>query len=448
MSMATSCRTDSASNGAPDRSVARTSRMIDATAALVAVAGVGVSAYLLNVATASIGRWHSGPWQETRFGWWLDLPVFAVFLALFVVAAAAVSVVWLAPAGRARTWARAAVVAVAAALGALGLWHLVVMASGSIIVGHWSFLMIALMLLFAWTALFVSWPQAASHRHAAVALGLLTALVVPAVQWAAPSTDAIERAHNPYDYMHRSARFILPADSTSALSVERMPLLGSPDAPYIVISFFDYASDASRATQRAVVALQRRFGSQVAVMPVLYPLDPDCNPKVTADMLDPDPHSCAYARLSLAVWLADGDAFSRFHESLIDQRRRDDMPTPDAARAYATELVGNETLARALADPRIDQLLAHAIAAKPPSLSSGLRSESEAGGIVDLEPVTMWRGKAADDPVMVGIGRMEPDGLLRQFEQITGVVPVSGAPGRTGDPAAGGLTELLESIAP
>ena len=88
------------------------------------------------------------------------------------------------------------------------------------------------------------------------------------------------------------------------------------------------------------------------VLPV--PLNKDCNEyMVVSRPLHAD--ACRYARLALAVWVADAAKFPLFHQWLFEAER---PPLPAEAMNRAAELVGRPALEAAMRSPRVEQILA------------------------------------------------------------------------------------------
>ncbi len=378
----------------------------------------------------------------------MGIPIYVVLAAIFAIGAISLVTARVSRSPHLQRWARVIATASAAASAGAAIWYAFALVSGQLYSPRWHFWATAIMILVGWFGLSASWRAVTSRKWLTAILIVVTVPVIPLVQWTAPSVAAAAAAARVYDFGEGLSRVIRPAESDGLLYLAQVPRLGPLDAPFVVLGYFDYTSSASRTTQRALLDLRRRFGSQIAVLPVLYPLDPDCNPKVTSDMVGAGSNSCVYAKLSLAVWLADPAAFESFHEELIAAPAPSQFLTTEQARAKAVQLVGAETLDRALADPRIGQVLADAIAAKPRHLSSGLASEV-VEGVIDLRPCVMWKGLSADDPAMITVGELNSEGLLREFEEFTGAIPQSGenVAGSTGDamlPAS--LMQLLERI--
>ena len=135
-----------------------------------------------------------------------------------------------------------------------------------------------------------------------------------------------------------------------------LPLLGSPDAEHLILDLFDYRCMGCRRMHKSVTEARRRLGAKVAFVAFPVPLDSHCNPEVkkTHPYFE---QSCELARLALAVWSANPDAFAAMHRWLFEG---DDPPDAADARAFAVQLVGEQPLAAALTDPWIDeQILSH-----------------------------------------------------------------------------------------
>ena len=141
-----------------------------------------------------------------------------------------------------------------------------------------------------------------------------------------------------------------------------VPTLGDPDAPHVIALLYDYNCPFCRDAHRMAGDAVKRYDGQLVV--VLFPtaIDPACNRG--ADR--PGPHSqtsCQLARLALAVWLAKPQSFADFDKRLIEHAETYANPnaSPDrylsVARAIAQTFVAADELDRALADPRIDEIL-------------------------------------------------------------------------------------------
>lgn len=147
---------------------------------------------------------------------------------------------------------------------------------------------------------------------------------------------------------------MLPAAS----KYEEVPMVGSPDAPHIVTMLFDYQCSHCQKLHFMLNEVVRKYDGKLAFNLCPTPLNSSCNPYIPEEkggFID----SCELARLGLAVWLADHDAFHAFEIFMFtfDSGSSWHPRTLDAATAKAVELVGQKQLDAALADPWIEEYL-------------------------------------------------------------------------------------------
>jgi len=128
------------------------------------------------------------------------------------------------------------------------------------------------------------------------------------------------------------------------------PVVGSPDAPHVLLLLTDYRCPMCRELS-GTLARRDMPGFSVVVLPV--PLEADCNPNATSTAAHLD-GGCDLARLAVAVWLAEPGAFEAFHEYLAAQPPG--YPVP-AARARAEQMVGEASLRQALDSDAAGDLL-------------------------------------------------------------------------------------------
>lgn len=130
------------------------------------------------------------------------------------------------------------------------------------------------------------------------------------------------------------------------IPLDEVPMIGSPDAPHLIVSLFDYTCHHCRQLHPLLKQAQQRFGDQLGIISLPMPLATNCNPAITR-FFRPHALACDYAQLGLAVWRAKRDAFPQFDDWLFTP----EQPVPPAeARQYAAQLVGTEKLEAALAD--------------------------------------------------------------------------------------------------
>lgn len=140
-------------------------------------------------------------------------------------------------------------------------------------------------------------------------------------------------------------------DGTMYFRSDELPILGSKDAPHIMVEYFDYTCASCRDMSKDLAAARAQLGGQVAVIVLPCPLNRQCNPALPAQVTD-HAGACGLVRLSLAVWRRAPEKFEAYHHFLMS------LPLPanePAARARAAQDCGGEAaLDQSLADPWIE----------------------------------------------------------------------------------------------
>lgn len=134
------------------------------------------------------------------------------------------------------------------------------------------------------------------------------------------------------------------------------PSTGTSDelADMTVVLFFDYTCAHCRRIHGYFEQAMRRHPG-MRVIELVIPRDTDCNPRVDPTMQPPEAeHACELARLSLAAWRADPARYPQISRLLWDYKK---FVTPDDARQAVAEVIGDRNLARALADPWVNERL-------------------------------------------------------------------------------------------
>ncbi len=151
-----------------------------------------------------------------------------------------------------------------------------------------------------------------------------------------------------------------------------MPLVGSPDAPYVVTLLFDYKCPHCQQMHFMLDEAIRRYGGKLAFALCPAPLDSQCNPYVPRDV-DEFKDSCELAKVGLAVWVAKREAFPAFDRWMFSLESGDRWHprSLDAAQAKAVELVGQAKFDAARADPWIDRYLQTSIRIYGATIQSG-----------------------------------------------------------------------------
>ena len=147
-------------------------------------------------------------------------------------------------------------------------------------------------------------------------------------------------------------------DSLIEKSLEAVPTIGLADAPYAVTLLFDYQCSHCQKLHFILNEVVRRYHGTLAFVLCPTPLEHGCNPYVPAEN-NAFEHSCELARIGLAVWLSDWDAFVGFENWMFsyDSGSRWQPRSLEAARNQAKVLIGAQALEAAMADPWVEQYL-------------------------------------------------------------------------------------------
>jgi protein-disulfide isomerase len=135
------------------------------------------------------------------------------------------------------------------------------------------------------------------------------------------------------------------------IKLDEVPVLGSPDAPNVIVCLLDYTCSHCRALHPILLQMSQAFSNQLAIVCLPVTLSPRCNPYIPATS-KANPESCEYAQMALAVWRTRPEVFHQYDDWLFADTR---VPSVDEARAYAEKLVGADKLRAALNDPWVDQ---------------------------------------------------------------------------------------------
>ena len=116
------------------------------------------------------------------------------------------------------------------------------------------------------------------------------------------------------------------------LDVTQWPLLGSPDAKYVIVEMLDYTCGHCQNTHAAVHGAMQHYGDQLAVVVLPVPMDAKCNSQVNSTAAE-HREACEIAKLAIAVWHISPQQFTAFHNWLMEAKPR-----------YAQALAHAETL--------------------------------------------------------------------------------------------------------
>lgn len=131
------------------------------------------------------------------------------------------------------------------------------------------------------------------------------------------------------------------------LDLYQLPLIGSPAAPKVMISQFDYTCKHCRESHEPITAAQRVFSNELAVVCLPMPLDGHCNEWMRRTS-PAHTNACQLSALALALWRADRTKFREFDDWMMTSPEALQVPV---ALARARSLVGKTALDEAFGDP-------------------------------------------------------------------------------------------------
>lgn len=148
-----------------------------------------------------------------------------------------------------------------------------------------------------------------------------------------------------YVYQQGSSEADLPV-----ISAEGHPVVGDPDADYVVDMLFDYQCNHCQQLHHILDDVVDALEGRVAFVLCPSPLSPKCNPYIPRE----ESHfegSCDFAKLGMALYSIDKEAFAAFDEWVFENPEQGKWTPRPVADAYlkAAELVPAAVLDEALA---------------------------------------------------------------------------------------------------
>jgi uncharacterized membrane protein len=149
-----------------------------------------------------------------------------------------------------------------------------------------------------------------------------------------------------------------PDKNIPAIDYHNVPIVGSWDAPYIVMLLFDYQCSHCQELHFMLDEVVHRYNGKLAFALCPAPLNPECNPYIPR-AADEFKNSCELAKIGLAVWVVDREVFPAFENWMFTFESGDSWRPRrlETARAKAVELVGQAKFDAALSDPWIGHFL-------------------------------------------------------------------------------------------
>lgn len=118
------------------------------------------------------------------------------------------------------------------------------------------------------------------------------------------------------------------------LDTYNQPIIGSPDAPHVVVEMVSYDCSHCRKTNRFMKQALSRYGDQVALIVLILPLDRTCN-KLVTDPAASHAGACTTARMALGISKLKPTLFPRFHEYLMTGKDKPPALESIIAKAYS-----------------------------------------------------------------------------------------------------------------
>jgi uncharacterized membrane protein len=193
------------------------------------------------------------------------------------------------------------------------------------------------------------------------------------------------------------------------LDVYKHPLIGSPDAPHVMVEMISYDCPHCRKMHGIIKQGLARYGDQLAIIVMPIPFEKGCNKFITTDA-GSHPGSCVTARLAIGIAEIRPPQFVKFHDWLMsgDEEK---PPKLEKTLPKAYELAGRDRLRTYIRGEEVNQRLAEYV-----DLYSKLRSAPGTRSDFGL-PVQIL-----GDKVMSGKVEKEED-VFKAWEEHLGVQP-------------------------
>lgn len=151
-------------------------------------------------------------------------------------------------------------------------------------------------------------------------------------------------------YARGSGRKVVFADGRRTYDLSVLPHLGRADARCVMVEYLDYQCPSCRVMRGFLDALLARHPADLCVVILPVPMERSCN--LSLGEKDTEfAGSCKLAKLALALWRTQPEAFAGFHRALLDGANT------EQATAKALDLMPPGEMFAALRDPWIDELI-------------------------------------------------------------------------------------------
>ena len=156
-----------------------------------------------------------------------------------------------------------------------------------------------------------------------------------------------------YVYQQGSSEADLPV-----ISAEGHPVVGDPDADYVVDLLFDYQCNHCQQLHHILDDVVDALEGRVAFVLCPSPLSPKCNPYIPREEIHFE-GSCDFAKLGMALYSIDRQAFEAFDSWVFENPSEGKWSPRPVSEAYekASELVGADVLDGALSSDYVRNFL-------------------------------------------------------------------------------------------
>lgn len=343
----------------PESDVTRPGHAAVGMAVILALAALGVSAYLLYTSIITgqtpAGCGSGSGCAEVLASKWsrvLGLPVSGLAAGVYTFVLAVLADSLTTRPGKRNYYRPALSAATAAIVGAAG-WFIFVQlfliqsACLYCMAGHTLGLLLSAVLV---------WRFGARHI-AAGGLGLVGVALVIVIQTNTPGvlTTLEAPAQGTDTDTTTDGRTVTVLNGKLTLTLTNEPVLGDPGAEHVMVLMYDYACPHCRHTHGVIHELLRDRPELLAVVLLPTPLNHACNPHAPEELDARFDESCELARVALSVFLADRSGFEDFDRWMYGA----ETPRSAAeARAEAIRRVREEKFEHHYRDPRMQQMIA------------------------------------------------------------------------------------------
>ena len=128
-------------------------------------------------------------------------------------------------------------------------------------------------------------------------------------------------------------------DDAKSFEIKLLPHIGSPEAPHIIVKYFDYTCEACKVAHEHIDTFMEKHPGKLAVILLPVPLNHSCNPYYPNSLQDHD-SACELAHLALNLWQTNPSQFHEFHNQLFELQG---LPL-EAAEAMAQSFTSDSTI--------------------------------------------------------------------------------------------------------